>query len=144
MISLDFLAREKIFNKELSTLEHLKSRGKSPSSFARSCSHDSSYVIGRPRAKLLWVHMDLLSPQSSSEVVSIMMTNTSTIKEKIVEMEQNIILLTKALKDMDLQIATLMNKLEVKNSGKSSYGLKSSHDFIPTKEDKGRGTEDTP
>ena len=61
----------------------------------------------------------------------------------MVEIEQNIILLTKALKDRDLQIATLMNKLEVKDSGKSSYGPKSSHDFIPTKEDKGKGIEDT-
>ena len=55
--------------------------------------------------------MDLLSPKSASEVVSIMMTNTSIVEEKMVETEQNIILLTKAIEDRDLQIATLMNKL---------------------------------
>lgn len=76
--------------------------------------------------------------------MSIMMTGTSTIEEKMVEMEKNIILLTKAHKDRDLQIATLMSKLEVKDSGKSIYGPKSLHDFIPTKEYKGKGTEDTP
>ena len=130
--------------KELSNLEHLKSGGKPPSSFTRSCSHDSSYVVGKPKDELPFVHMDLLSPESSFEVVSIMMNNTSTIEKKMIEMKQNSILLTKALEDKDLQIATLMNKLEVKDSSESSYGPKSSHDFIPTKEDQGKGTEDTP
>ena len=55
--------------------------------------------------------MDLLSPKSASEVVSIMMTNTFIVEEKMVEIEQNIIFLMKAIKDRDLQIATLMNKL---------------------------------
>ena len=42
-----------------------------------------------------------------------MMTNTTTMEEKMAEMEQRVVFLTKALKDKDLQIATLMNKLEV-------------------------------
>ena len=37
-----------------------------------------------------------------------------------------------------------MNKLEVQDSGKSSDALNSSHDFIPTKDDKEKGNEDTP
>ena len=51
-----------------------------------------------------------------------MMTNTSTMEEKIVEMEQRVVLLTKALEDKDLQIATLINKLEVQDLGESSHG----------------------
>ena len=102
---MDFLASEKIFNKE-----HLKSGGKPLSSFIRR-SRDSSYVIGNPRDEFPFVHMDLLSPKSASEVMSIMMTNTSIVEEKMVEIEQNIILLTKAITYRDLQIATLMNKL---------------------------------
>ena len=51
-----------------------------------------------------------------------MMTNTSTMEEKMAEMEQRVVLLTKALEDKDLQIATLMNKLEVQDSGESSLG----------------------
>ena len=42
-----------------------------------------------------------------------MMTNTSIVEEKMVEMEQRVILLTKALEDKDVKIATLMKKLEV-------------------------------
>ena len=53
-----------------------------------------------------------------------MMTNTSTMEEKMAEMEQRVILLTKALGDKDLQIATLMNKLEVQDLGESSHGHK--------------------
>jgi len=102
---LDFLASEKIFNKE-----HLKFGGKPLSSLTR-CSRDSSYAIGNPRDEFPFVHMDLLSPKSASEVVSIMMTNTFIVEEKMVEIEQNIIFLMKAIKDRDLQIATLMNKL---------------------------------
>ena len=43
----------------------------------------------------------------------VMMTNTSTMEEKMAEMEQKVILFTKALKENDVKIATLMNKLEV-------------------------------
>ena len=49
-----------------------------------------------------------------------MMTNTSTTEEKMAEMEQRVILLTKALEDKDVKIETLMNKLEVQDSGESS------------------------
>jgi len=36
-----------------------------------------------------------------------------------------------------------MRKPKVKESGELSYGPKSSHDFIPMKEYKGKGTKDT-
>ena len=52
----------------------------------------------------------------------VMMTNTSTIEEKMAEMEQRVILLTKALEEKEVKIATLMNKLEVQDSGESSLG----------------------
>ena len=52
-----------------------------------------------------------------------MTTNTSTMEEKMAEMEQKVILLTKALEEKDVKIATLMNKLEVQDSGESSLGL---------------------
>ena len=37
-----------------------------------------------------------------------------------------------------------MNKLEVQDSSEPSDALNSSHDFIPTKDDKEKGNEDTP
>ena len=69
-----------------------------------------------------------------------MMTNTSTMEEKMAEMEQRVVLLTKALEDKDLQIATLMNKLEVQDLGESSHG----HKFTSVKDDEGREIENTP
>ena len=60
-------------------------------------------------------HIKTLSSPSSWEVVSVMMTNTSTMEEKMAEMEHRVVLLTKALEDKDLQIVTLMNKLEVQD-----------------------------
>ena len=53
-----------------------------------------------------------------------MMTDTSTTKEKMVEMEQRVTFLTKALEEKDVKIATLMNKLELQDSGESSLGPK--------------------
>ena len=44
-----------------------------------------------------------------------MMTETATIDEKIAEMGPAIAKLTKTVEEKDLQIATLMNKLEVQN-----------------------------
>ena len=53
------------------------------------------------------------------------------MEEKMVEMQQKVVLLTKALKDKDLQIATLINKLEVQGLGESSHG----HKFTSAKDD---------
>ena len=46
-----------------------------------------------------------------------MMTETTTIDEKIAEMGRAIAKLTKTVEEKDLQITTLMNKLEVQNRG---------------------------
>ena len=56
------------------------------------------------------------------EVMPVMMTNTSTMEEKMVEIEQMVTLLTKALEEKDVKIATLMNKLELQDSSESSLG----------------------
>ena len=69
-----------------------------------------------------------------------MMTNTSIMEEKMAEMKQRVILLTKALEDKGPQIATLMNKLEVQDLGESSH----CHKFTSVKDDEGRETENTP
>ena len=68
------------------------------------------------------------------------MTNTSTMEEKMTKMEQRVVLLIKALEDKDLQIANLMNKLEVQDLGESSHG----HKFTSAKDGEGREIENTP
>ena len=124
IIFLDPLTRNKLINKDISTLEHLKYGGKSLSSFIRSWSHDFFPIKGSPKDEISHAHFKSLSSPSSWEVVSVMMTNTSTMEEKMAKMEQRVILLTKALGDKDLQIATLMNKLKVHDLGESSHGHK--------------------
>ena len=77
----------------------------------------------------------------------VMMTNTSTMEEKMAEMEQKVILFTKALEEKDIKIATLMNKLEVQDSGESSLGLEHPPSLALKGEnarvDKGKGGEGT-
>ncbi|KAL4598593.1 hypothetical protein ACB092_11G069900 [Castanea dentata] len=96
--------------------------------------------------------MPLTHPVSSFspsylEVMPVMMTNTSTVEEKMAEMEQRVTLLTKALEDKDVQIATLMNKLEVQDSGESNPDLEHPPGFTLKEEnargDKGKGGEGT-
>ena len=76
-----------------------------------------------------------------------MMTNTSTMEEKMAEMEQRVILLTKALEDKDVKIATLMKKLEVRDLGESSLDPEHPLGFTLKGEnarvDKGKGGEGT-
>ena len=55
------------------------------------------------------------------------MIETATIDEKIAEMGCAIAKLTKTVGEKDLQIATLMNKLEVQNRGESSKGHSHTH-----------------
>ena len=102
IISLDPLTRNKVINKDISTLEHLKYGGKSPSSVTRSWSQDFSPINGNPKDEISCAHFKSLSSPSSWEVVSVMMTNTSTMEEKMAEIEQKVVLLTKALEDKDL------------------------------------------
>ena len=76
-----------------------------------------------------------------------MMTNTSTMEEKMVEIEQMVTLLTKALEEKDVKIATLMNKLELQDSSESSLGPQHPPGFTLKGEnargDKGKGGEGT-
>ncbi|KAK9988735.1 hypothetical protein SO802_028974 [Lithocarpus litseifolius] len=81
------------------------------------------------------------------EVIPVMMTSTSTMEEKMAKMEQRVTLLTKALEDKDVQIATVMNKLEVQDSGESNLDLEHPPGFTLKGEnarvDKGKGDEGT-
>ena len=144
IISLDPLARNKVINKDISTLEHLKYGAKSHSSFIRSWSHDFSPIKGNPKDGISCAHFKSLSSPSYWEVVSVMMTNTSTMEEKMAEMQQRVVLLTKALEDKDLQIAILMNKLEMQDLGESSHGPKFPFGFTFTKDNKGKENQDIP
>ena len=62
--------------------------------------------------------------EDSSRIIAMpaMMTETAIVDERIVAMERAISKLTKTVEEKDLQIATLMNKLEVHNYGESSNG----------------------
>uniref|UniRef100_A0A2N9GIS1 Uncharacterized protein n=1 Tax=Fagus sylvatica TaxID=28930 RepID=A0A2N9GIS1_FAGSY len=62
--------------------------------------------------------------EDSSCVIAMlaMMIETTMVDERIVAMERAISKLTKTVEEKDLQIATLMNKLEVHNHGESSNG----------------------
>ena len=96
------LARNKIINKNLSTLECLKYGGKSPSSFTRSWQHNFSPTVGNPKDEISRAYFNSLSSPSSWEVMSVMMTNTTNVEEKMTKMEHKVVLLTKALEDKDL------------------------------------------
>ena len=72
---------------------------------------------GSPRE----VTSSIFSENSSRTIAMVaMMMETATIDEKIAEMGHAIAKLTKTVEEKDLQIATLMNKLEVQNRGESS------------------------
>ena len=102
IISLNPLTRNKVINKDISTLEHFKYGGKSPFSFTKSWSHDFSPIKRNPKDEISRANFKSLSSPSSWEVVSVMMVNISTMEEKMAEMEQRVVLLTKALEDKDL------------------------------------------
>ena len=128
-------------------MEHLKYGGKSPSSYTRSWSRDLFPIKGNPKDEISRAHFKSLSSPSSWEVVSVMMTNTFTMEEKMAEMEQRVVFLTKALEDKDLQIATLMNKLGVQDLDESSLGPEHPLGFTlkgeNAKVDKGKGGKGT-
>ena len=56
-----------------------------------------------------------------------MITEIATIDKKITKMGYAIAKLTKIVEEKELQIATLMNKLEVQNRGESSKGHSHTH-----------------
>ena len=57
--------------------------------------------------------------------MSVMATNTTFVKELLVEMACAMVKLTKMIEEKDMQIASLINKVEaqVQNTGESSHGL---------------------
>ena len=59
-----------------------------------------------------------------------MMMEATTVDEKIAEMGRAIAKLTKTVEEKDLQIATLMNKLEVWNRGESNNGQSQTHQHM--------------
>ena len=87
IISLDPLARNKVINKDISTLERLKYGGKSPSSFTSSWLHDFSHTVRNSKDEISRACFNSLSSPPFWEVVLVMMTNTSTMEEKMAEME---------------------------------------------------------
>ena len=90
----------------------------------RPFSINSSPVMRNLRNEVPLTHPVSSFSPSYIEVMLVMMTNTSTMEEKMAEMEQRVTLLTKALDEKDVKIATLMNKLELQDSGESSLGPK--------------------
>ena len=144
-ISLDFLANRKATTKDSSTSEDLEISNES--SPTKTFSINSSPVMRNLRSEVPLTHLVSSFSPSSIEVMPVMMTNTSTMEEKMAEMEQRVILLTKALEEKDVKIATLMNKLEVQDSGESSLGPEHPPSFTfkgeNAKGDKGKGGEGT-
>ena len=57
--------------------------------------------------------------------MSVMATDTTSVEEQLAEMARAITKLTKTVDEKDMQIASLINKVEtqVQNSGDSSHGL---------------------
>ena len=119
-ISLDFLANREATTKDSSASKDWQTSNES--SPTKTFSINSSPVMRNLRSEVPLIHPVSSFSPSSIEVMPVMMTNTSTMEEKMAEMEQRVILLTKALEEKDVKIATLMNKLEVQDSGESSLG----------------------
>ena len=146
-ISLSTLGAGKhtIAKKENSTvpLEDLVTGSKSSYSALTTKSSTTSCLGSSPRSSQE-VTSSIFSGSSSHTIfMSAMMTETTTIDEKIAEMGRAIAKLTKTMEEKDLQIATLMNKLEVQNQGEPSNGqsqtqqrmLQGAHRSSPKKAD---------
>ena len=61
----------------------------------------------------------------------VMMTGTVTVEEQLTQMTTAIAKLTKTVKEKDLLIANLMNKLEQQNPTRSSQGPSQPLGFTP-------------
>ena len=110
-ISLDFLANRKATTKDSFVSKDLEINNES--SPTKTFFINFSPVMRNLRNEVPLTHPVSSFSPSYLEVMPVMMTNTSTMEEKIAEMEQRVILLTKVVEDKDVKIATLMNKLEV-------------------------------
>ena len=121
VISLDSLANGKATTKDSSISKDLEINNES--SPTKTFSINSSRMIRNLRNEVPLTHPISSFSPSYIKAMPVMMTNTSTMEEKMVEMEQRVTLLTKALEEKDVKIATLMNKLELQDSSESSLGL---------------------
>ena len=145
VISLDSLANRKATTKNSSTSKDLEISNES--SPTKTFSINSSPMMRNLRNEVPLTHLVSSFSPSHIEVMPVMMTNTSTMEEKMAEMEQRVTLLTKAFEEKDVKIATLINKLELQDSGESSLGPEHPPDFTLKGEnargDKGKGGEGT-
>ena len=107
---LDFLANRKATTKDSSTSKDLEISNES--SPTKTFSINSSPMMRNLRNEVPLTHPISSFSPSYIEVMPVMMTNTSTMEEKMAEMEQRVTFLIKALEEKDVKIATLMNKLE--------------------------------
>ena len=122
IISLNFLAKKKVATKDSSFSKVLEIDNES--STTKTFSINSSPMMRNLRNEVPLIHPISSFSPSYLEVMPVMITNTSTMEEKMMEIEQKVAFLTKTLEDKDVTIATLMNKLEVQDSGESSLDLK--------------------
>ncbi|XP_050281542.1 uncharacterized protein LOC126722433 [Quercus robur] len=142
--ALKFYVWKKVAAKDSSVSKGLEINNES--STTKTFFINSSPVMRNLRNEVPLIHP--VSPISPSylEVMPVMMTDTSTMEEKMIEMEQKVAFLTKTLEDKDVKIATLMNKLEVQDSGESSLDPKQQPSFTLKGEnarvEKGKGVED--
>ena len=145
IISLDSLANRKATIKDSSTSKDLEISNES--SPTKTFSINSSPVMRNLRNEVTLTHLVSSFSPSYIEVMPVMMTNTSTMEEKMAEMEQRVTLLIKAFEEKDVKIATLMNKLELQDSDESNLGPEHPPGFTLKGEnargDKGKGGEGT-
>ena len=113
----------------------------------KTFSINSSPVMRNLRNEVPLTHPVSSFSPSYIEIMPVMMTNTSNMEEKMAKMEQRVTLLIKALEEKDVKIATLMNKLDLQDSGESSLGPEHPPSFTlkgeNTRVDKGKGGEGT-
>ena len=130
------------------TLEDLVTGGKSSYSALKTKSSTTSRLSSSPGSSQEVTSSIFLGSSSRTIFMSAMMTETTTINEKIAEMGRAVAKLTKTVEEKDLQIATLMNKLEVQNRGESSndqsqtqqHMLQGAHTSSPKKADNHHGS----
>ena len=74
------------------------------SSPTKTFSINSSLLMRNVRNEVPFTHHVSSFSPSYLEVMPVMMTNTSTMEERMAEMEQRVILLTKELEDKDVKL----------------------------------------
>ena len=115
IISLEFLVNKKATSKDWSVSKDLEINNES--STTKTFSINSSPMMRNLRNEVPLIHPVSSFSPSYLEIMPVMMTNTSTMEEKMIEMEKKVAFLTKTLEDRDVNIATLKNKLQVQDSG---------------------------